>query len=848
MPSSHSQQDPHKEVVESLSQPAGFYFRFRMFLDKFMRYGVAFGGISIIIAITLIFLYLLIVVFPIFHSAEVSQESQFTFEPADSAESPNQNILHLAVEEQNEVGLRVHDTGQLVFFDTRTGEIKSTYSPSLPKGVTVSSFGNADPAQSTIVLGLSNGHALVYKHKYRVTFPDDQRLITPVVEFPLGEAPILIDTQDEALTHVDVQTNEEGITVVAATADKRLLLVAFTREESLLEESESFERTGIELPYPATSISHLLIDKDQRELYVASEGGYITFFDIQDKAEPKLLQHLTVTDSGSQLTALESLTGGISILVGSSNGKLTQWSLVRDETNREQLVKYREFDPHPAAIIKIIPEFSRKGFLAFDKSGLLGIYHTTAENMVLRQTLQGVQLEDIAISPRANAMMVLSKGNRFDLWKIDNEHPEISWSSLWGKVWYESYPEPDYIWQSSSADNDFEPKFSLVPISFGTLKAAFYAMLIAVPLAIMGAIFTAQFMSPTMRKTVKPSIEIMEALPTVILGFLAGLWLAPFVEDNLLGIFLMLLSLPIGILVAAYVWQHLPQKLRFLIPDGWEGALLIPAVVLIAWSTLSLGPHLELWWFDGNVTQYGNHLGPWLDRNLYLVIAALFSPWIFLAVARAEKFNLFVSKFKGEFYQSALTLGTVIVICILLGALLSPLVENVLFDGDVVAYFKDASIAFDQRNSIVVGLAMGFAVIPTIFSIAEDALFAVPKHLIQGSLALGATQWQTLTRVVILTASPGIFSAVMIGLGRAVGETMIVLMATGNTPVMDFSIFQGMRTLSANIAVEMPESEVDSTHYRVLFLAALVLFAFTFLFNTLAEIVRQRLRRKYSSL
>ena len=88
----------------------------------------------------------------------------------------------------------------------------------------------------------------------------------------------------------------------------------------------------------------------------------------------------------------------------------------------------------------------------------------------------------------------------------------------------------------------------------------------------------------------------------------------------------------------------------------------------------------------------------------------------------------------------------------------------------------------------------------------------------------------------------------MMGVGRAVGETMIVLMATGNTPVMDMSIFQGMRTLSANIAVEMPEAEVASTHYRVLFLAGLVLFVFTFIFNTGAELVRQRLRNKYSSL
>jgi phosphate transport system permease protein len=161
---------------------------------------------------------------------------------------------------------------------------------------------------------------------------------------------------------------------------------------------------------------------------------------------------------------------------------------------------------------------------------------------------------------------------------------------------------------------------------------------------------------------------------------------------------------------------------------------------------------------------------------------------------------------------------------------------------------SEFGIGYDQRNTLVVGLAMGFAVIPMIFSIAEDAIFSVPKHLTTGSLALGATTWQTMTKVVLLTASPGIFSAIMIGFGRAVGETMIVLMATGNTPVMDLSIFQGLRTLSANIAVEMPESEVNSTHYRVLFLAALVLFMFTFIVNTLAEMIRQNLRQKYSSL
>jgi phosphate transport system permease protein len=287
------------------------------------------------------------------------------------------------------------------------------------------------------------------------------------------------------------------------------------------------------------------------------------------------------------------------------------------------------------------------------------------------------------------------------------------------------------------------------------------------PLAIFGAIFTAYFMAPSMRSVVKPTIEIMEALPTVILGFLAGLWLAPFVEMHLPGIFSVLILMPIGIVLLSLLWWRLPSKYKLYIPEGWQAAYLILPIILITLLCVKVSPMIEMWLFEGNVRI-------WMSETL--------------------------------------------------------------------------GIGFDQRNALIIGIAMGFAVIPTIFSIAEDAIFSVPKHLTSGSLALGATPWQTLVRVVLLSASPGIFSAVMIGFGRAVGETMIVLMATGNTPVMDFSVFQGMRTLSANVAVELPESEVDSTHYRILFLAAFVLFIFTFFFNTVAEIVRQRLRKKYSSL
>jgi phosphate transport system permease protein len=149
-----------------------------------------------------------------------------------------------------------------------------------------------------------------------------------------------------------------------------------------------------------------------------------------------------------------------------------------------------------------------------------------------------------------------------------------------------------------------------------------------------------------------------------------------------------------------------------------------------------------------------------------------------------------------------------------------------------------------QKNAMIVGFVMGFAVIPIIYTLAEDALASVPVHLRSASLGCGATKWQTATRIVLPTALSGIFSAVMVGLGRAVGETMVVLMAAGNTPVLDWNMFNGFRTLSANIAVELPEAVQGSTHYRMLFFAALVLFAITFVLNTAAEIVRLRFRKR----
>ena len=745
------------------NSPASLNYRkWRHIKDVVTRYMMALGGISVIFAIVLIAFYLLYVVIPMFKSAEIERIAAYSV-PGGS----NSDTLFYAMEEQREVGLRVSDQGQAIFFSTVNGEIREIVDLPVPVGTSITTIANGDLTQKMIGLGLSDGSVLLFQHNYNVTFPKDVRLITPEIYYPFGNETIQLNVPGDPIKHLSVQYDGEQATLLAHGADANIKLLNLTKEESMLSDEVEILRENSLITLDTVGVVSLRADIEQRELYVADEIGNIYYYDISNKSNPRLVQKVTAVDGGIRITVIEFLAGGISLLVGDSSGQIAQWFPVRDAENNYTLQKIRTFNDQKSPITAIAPEYSRKGFMAIDESGEMGIYHTTAHRTVLLEQVDNNALNAISVAPRVNAALVENENKEVQFWYLHNEHPEISWKSIWGKVWYESRDKPEYIWQSSSASSDFEPKFSLTPLAYGTFKAAFYAMMFAIPLAILGAMFTAYFMAPKMRQVVKPTIEIMEALPTVILGFLAGLWLAPFVELHLPGMFIMMLFVPLSILLAAAVWEFVPANIRHLVPEGWEAALLIPVIIIAVAISIQISSPVENMFFGGNMPL-------WLSREM--------------------------------------------------------------------------GITYDQRNSMVVGFAMGFAVIPTIFSISEDAIYSVPRHLSTGSLALGATSWQTMVRVVLLTASPGIFSAIMIGLGRAVGETMIVVMATGNTAIMDMSIFEGFRAMSANIAVEMPETEVNSTHYRILFLGALVLFAATFFLNTIAEVVRQRLRTKYSSL
>jgi phosphate transport system permease protein len=745
--------------------------KLRHFYDQSASIAIAIGGVSVILAILLIFMYLFYEVLPLFESASLDQVDEYQVE-----NRYNSTSLHLAIEEQSEIGMRIGSQGDVLFFDVEDGSTVDFIDIDLPEEASIRHFALDTEESGIFAFGLDNGEAIVARYSYDTSFvgENNTRTLTPIIDFPFGEQPyVLFD--ESALTRLAVRSNGDSLMVAGIDENGAVNLINATKQTNLFSAFDfgggdaDFEIESYSVEVSAQDVEQMFIGGDQRWLYFISDSGLIRALDLvamMNGDSSRFGIQTVLTENAVRPTQVVFLLGGISLLVADDSGAISQWFLSR-EGGQTRLLKAREFSPGAQPILRMTAEQRRKNFVSIDELGRLAIYNTTAHRAVFSEDISEAMPNLLALSPRGDGLLLETTDGTIGFWEVHNEHPEVSWSVLWDKVWYEGYSEPDYIWQSSASSNEFEPKYSLVPLSFGTLKAAFYAMLLAAPLAICGAIFTGYFMAPAMRRKVKPLIELMEALPTVVLGFLAGLWLAPFVEKNLLGIFSILIVLPLSILAASFFWLQLPRKIRDSVPDGWEAGILIPVILVFSYLSFALAVPIE----------------------------------------------------------------------------------NAFFGGDMRFWItNDLGISYDQRNAMVVGFAMGFAVIPTIFSIAEDAIFTVPKQLTYGSLALGATPWQSLQRVVLPTASPGIFSALMIGMGRAVGETMIVLMATGNTPIMDINIFEGMRTLAANIAVEIPESEVDSTHYRILFLAALVLFTFTFVFNTVAEVVRQRLRTKYSTI
>ncbi len=727
--------------------------------DRVARRVITLGGMAVIFSVILILFLIARVTFPLFQQPSVRQVAAFPL-----AEADHEDFVAAGIDEYLENAVVLKRSGVFAFYRPLDGRLVEEIALEAPgSGAAVKAVEQIGPLRYNLFW--SDGSSTLEEVRFVPRFDAEgrrsfQRQVTRLAHWE----PLPGDMPERVLVR---QADDQALVRASLLADGRLQVEQRVVSESLFGDPEVEEHQFfLEGVAPRERITALTLDHEGRTLYAGTDQGSLLRWDLSEPGEPVLLDRLPAFTDHRGITALALLLGDISLAVGDARGGVTTWFPVASPASGgvKRLQHIHNLTRHDSPVTTLIPSPRDKSLLSVDENGTVNFDHMTSERHLLT-LFPEAPLRHLAVSGRADALFAVDNLGRGVTWRVHNPHPEVSWRTLFGKVWYENYDEPVFAWQSSSASDDFEPKLSLTPLIFGTIKGTFYAMLFAIPLALLGAIYTSQFGSDRLRGMIKPAVEIMAAIPSVIIGFLAALWFAPLLEKSVTGLFLSVLFVPSFVLAAIVLWQMLRKRPFFQrIGKGHEFLLLLPVLAAAVACALLLGPAVETWLFGGS-----------------------FKLWL----------------------------------------------------------FNETGVRYDPRNNIVIAFALGFAVIPIIFTIAEDALSNVPHSLKAASLALGASRWQTVWRVILPSASPGIFAGTMIGLGRAIGETMIVLMATGNTAIMDWSIFNGMRPLSSNIAVEIPEAPFGGTLYRVLFLSAVLLFAMTFILNTVAELVRQRLRKKY---
>jgi phosphate transport system permease protein len=727
--------------------------------DRIAELLIRIGGILVIVSVVWILVMISRVALPLFYPASAKIAATVKLPAA----IPPGKVLAVGSEEKQQGAFILDESGTFHFLKVADGSLSASIkAPVIPAG--------AVHVVSAEYVG---------KSSYNLLW--DNGAITSV-SVTLASAKDANGTV--ALTHAVTQQNDlsfaassgivqsfarsiegKGAVRIDRLAGDRLRVTHQLTEKDLLDnEKRSDSSTEISDPLPGR-ISVVAVDKQGHYLYAGTDNGMLLRWDISEPGQTRLLDNVHASEDRQAITSLALVLGDVSVAVGDAKGGLSTWFPVKTPGSSEdrRLSRIHTLRPNGGPLAAIIPSPRDKTIFTLAASEIHADHMTSERNLLTLKSMASISLA--ALSPKGNTLCALDSAHALTLWKLHIPHPDVSFGTLFGKVWYEGYDKPEFAWQSSSASDEYEPKMSLVPLVFGTIKATMFAMLFAVPLALLAALYTSQFMSPKLKGRVKPVVEIMAAIPSVVIGFLAGLWLAPLIDKSVLTVFLSVVIVPLMLLVTIFFWKRIKTASPLQrVTRGHEFIAMIPVVLLGIYCAYLLGGIAEV--------------------------------------------SLFAGDFKQWLYSS---LG----------------------------------VRYDQRNSIIIAIALGFAVIPIIFTIAEDAISNVPRNLTAASLALGASRWQTAWRVVLPSALPGVFSAVMIGFGRGIGETMIVLMATGNTPIMSWSLFNGLRSLSANIAVEIPEAPFNSSLYRVLFLSAVLLFIFTFIINTVAEALQQRFRKKY---
>ncbi len=838
------------------------------FADRLAAACISVGGIGTILAVSAVFLFLASVVIPLFTRGDAEPASQAALDTSSSS----RRALHVGTDEYRVAGWTLDSDGVVRVFRADTGDSVVAIRVAAADSLRATSF---DVASRSFALGLADGSLRFCHLVFRTDFPEASALAgdaaalapreeivingtlvqrtpdgalrrqTPVVVFDV-DVPTVVQGAVRALDHITVG---DGFLVAAVGDGDTVAVCRVDRSENEFtsEVSLAVDR-GVLAPAVGALPAHVLVAEAGSIVYVIDQSGRATVWDTRDVTASAVVASADLAESERRITAVAPLLGRTTLIVGDDAGNISTFFRYADVTNGARNVavaRAQRFKGDGAPVTTLTASARERVFLAGYGDGRVRILQATSGKRVVDFKTGDGPVTAAAFAPKSNGLALLDTEG-FRSYDLNLKHPEVTPRALFSPVRYEGYPRAEHVWQSSAGTDDFEPKLGLWPLVFGTLKATFYSMLFGVPLALLAAIFTSEFVSPGARPRLKTLIESMASLPSVVLGFLAALVIAPFVQRVVPSVMLGFVLIPAALLATAYAWQILPQTWARRL-DRFRLAIalaVLPVAVLIA---AAMGPWAE------RVLFHGDLMG-WLAGGE----GGVFGGWFILALPVCGFASVFIlARLTGRAIRDIASRSTRARVATLdLGRFAMGAVLTVGLAAAFAAIMSAMGAdprgglmgTYVQRNALVVGFVMGFAIIPIIYTIAEDALSAVPDHLRAASLGAGATPWQTAIRIVLPTAMSGLFSAIMIGLGRAVGETMIVLMAAGNTPVLEMNAFSGFRTLSANIAVELPEAVRNSTHYRTLFFAALLLFFMTFVINTVAEIVRMRFRKRSAQI
>ena len=835
--------------------------------DRIAAACISVGGVGTILAVSGVFLFLLSVAIPLLKSGHATRESGLTV-PAAA------RVLRVGTDEYRVAAWALSSDGALRVFRLDNGDTVTTRVLTGPDSLSAVSF---DTESGSFAIGLIDGSLRLGRMRFRTDFPSAEDVgagastLRPDSVFAVGGALVevladgslrrqtlvvetdadLDDAVPGAVRVIDHVASGSAYVVAAVGALDTTAVLRVDRRENAFTGEETLELTrGVLPPPPGGTPAHLLVTAAGAAVWVIDGAGRATVWNTRDVNSPELRVAGGLAAQDARLTAVTALLGRQTVLTGDGGGAIDAWFTYEEAASDTTpatiaLGSPRHFAGEGSAATALAASARERVFIAGFADGSVNVLQATSGKRVIGIDIGDGPVDAVAFSPKNDGLLVLAGGalHHFD---VDLGHPAATLRAMFRPVWYEGYPGAAHVWQSSAGTDDFEPKFGMWPLVFGTLKATFYSMLFGVPLALLAAIYTSEFISPALRPRLKTVVETMASLPSVVLGFLAAIVIAPFVQGAVPAVLVSFATIPGMLLAAGYAWQLLPQETARRLAR-FRLLLLLAILPLALLAARVLGPWMESWFFGGDIMAWlagrsGSAFGGW-----FLLLLPLSAVAVILLVGRMTgelMRNIAARSTRSRMASLDMTRFLVGTLATVMFAVVGAAVLTSL-GMDARGGMIDTYV---QRNALVVGFVMGFAVIPIIYTIAEDALSAVPDHLRAASLGAGATPWQTAIRIVLPTAMSGLFSAIMIGLGRAVGETMIVLMAAGNTPIMEMNIFNGFRTLSANIATELPEAVRDSTHYRTLFLAALLLFLMTFIVNTVAEIVRLRFRRRSAQI